>query len=224
MKQLETHLNSKRLITQSNKKNRAHKINEQHRFSFEESGIQMFHDIIDYLDVEKSDRYLREPTKTFCNIYAYDFCSFTWAYLPRVYWNKKSFSNILMGQEVKAEYGKTVRELSANMLYDFLVSEGKEYHQWEEIDDPVELQNLANKGHVCIICAKHSNPRRSGHITIVPPEYKKFRRQGLIPVQSQAGASNFKYKMRQNWYMRDHYSHFGFFVNRRPKNISFRAA
>ena len=88
----------------------------------------------------------------------------------------------------------------------------------------LELQNLANEGHVCIISAKHSNARRSGHMTIVPPEYKGFTREGAIPVQSQAGASNFKYKLGQNWYLNDRYSDFGFIVNRRPKGISFKGA
>lgn len=218
---LEVHLETKHLITQY-KKSRAHRINEKRSFSFEEKGIQMFHEIIEYLDVENSVRYQREPTKTFDNVYAYDFCSFTWAYLPRVYWNERSLSSILMGQEVKPGYGQTVRELSANMLYDFLVDQGKKYHNWEQIEDPVELQNLANEGHVCIISAKHRNTRKSGHITIVPPEHKRFIRQGLVPVQSQAGSSNFKYKTRQNWYLKDSYSDFGFFVNRRPKEISFK--
>ena len=220
---LEVHLETKKIIT-PNTSRRAHRINEKCSFSFEEKGIQMFHEIIEYLDVENSVRYQREPTKTFDNVYAYDFCSFTWAYLPRVYWKKKSLSNILAGQEVKAGYGETVRELSTNMLYDFFLNEGKYYHNWEQIENPVELQNLANEGHICIISAKNSNTRRSGHMTIVPPEYKGFTRKGAIPVQSQAGAGNFKYKLGQNWYLNNRYSDFGFFVNRRPKEISFKGA
>ncbi|MGH1339712.1 MAG: hypothetical protein ACRBFS_26575 [Aureispira sp.] len=220
-KKLEVHLETKNLIT-AQKKNRAHKINDKMSFSFEEKGVQMFHDIIDYLDVEKSPRYKREPTKTFCNIYAYDFCSFTWAYLPRVYWNKKALAALAEGVEVKTLYGKTVRELSANMLYDFLVGIGKTEHDWEEIQDTLELQKLANEGHVCIICAKHKNARRSGHITIVAPEQENYKRKGLVPVQSQAGANNYKYKSGNNWYLSKSYSDYGFFVNRRPSELTFK--
>jgi hypothetical protein len=221
-KKLEAYLELDRVTVTPQKKNRVYKINEKKLSNFKEKKAPTFHDIFDYLDVENSVRYKREPSKTFCNVYTCDFCSFTWAYLPRVYWNKKSFSEILKGKKVEANLLKTVHELSANMLYDFLVNEGEQYHNWEQVKSPVSLQQLANEGHVCIIVGKHHNPSKSGHITIVSPEHPHFKMKKRIPVQSQAGINNFKYKTGQDWFLKDKYCHVGFFVNKRPKDIPFK--
>lgn len=201
-------------VTPASEKRQAYRINIEEPLDYDLDSVDLYHQIIGFLDVEKSPRYKRQGSKTYCNIYAYDFCCYTTAYLPRVYWTDAAFGDILAGKEVAIEYGRTVSELSANKLYDFLVGKGKEYHNWEEVANGAELQHLANEGHVCIISAKRKDLATSGHITVVPPETEQFQMENSIPIQSQAGATNFKYKKRQSWYLGSQYSHYGFFVNK----------
>ena len=64
--------------------------------------------------------------------------------------------------------------------------------------DLTELQDAANQGEVCLICAQRNDLNMSGHIVAVVAETqtKQAARSGLQvtrPLQSQAGAVNFRY-------------------------------
>lgn len=56
--------------------------------------------VVEALNVSQSSRYQRTPTKTFCNIYAYDFVTAMGGYLPRVWWTRPALRRIEAGEEV----------------------------------------------------------------------------------------------------------------------------
>jgi hypothetical protein len=172
--------------------------------------------LVSALDVETSARYRPTTTRTYCNIYAYDFCYFAQAYLPRVWWYQKALLELSKGRSVAAAYGKTVYEQNANGLYDWLLEWGTDFG-WTRSFDASELQDRANTGGVGVICAKRRDPSRSGHITCVVPEFAETRArrtQGRVvaPLQSQAGSKNRRYFNDPWWIERaDQYQATAFF-------------
>ena len=165
--------------------------------------VRALRHIIDMLDVEHSARYQPTSHSTFCNIYAYDYCYFADAYLPRVWWTSRALVRLAQGEAVEATYGTTVRELNANALFDWLTEWGDDFG-WSRVFDLDNLQHAINEGGVAVICGRRRVPSRSGHITCVAPETAEvpaLRQAGKIvaPVQSQAGARNKRYFATAWW-------------------------
>ena len=186
-----------------------------------EQKIQVIHQIINFLSVNTSKRYLpiNNGQTTYCNIYAYDFCYLNSAYLPRVWWTQKAILNIQQKISVNVSYGETVRELRANDLFDWLDEWGSSYG-WIRTFDLTELQNQVNQGKVGLICAKRLDTNRSGHIVAVVPETATFvaRHSGGVviePLQSQAGVSNKKLFNNSNqwWTKPNTFREFGFWYH-----------
>ena len=181
-----------------------------------EEKIKSIHEVIQFLNVEKSARYQPKTSSTYCNIYAYDYSYLTGAYIPRVWWRSKAIENLRKGEKVQALYGTTLQEMNANALFNWFVDYGKEF-KWKRVFDLETLQLEANKGKVCIICAIRVNQNESGHIVAVVPEtnaHKALRVDSKvsIPLQSQAGRNNKKY-FTQNWWSNSRYREFGFWVH-----------
>jgi hypothetical protein len=159
--------------------------------------VASMHAIVAALDVQNTSRHLRYApvnNKTFCNIYAYDFCMANQAYLPRVWWTSKALIALNQQKAIDVVYGETVHELNANALFDWLNEWGDDFG-WKRTFDLNELQAHSNDGAVGIICAKRQDTSRSGHIVAVLPEIASMqatRQSGhvTIPVQTQAGAKN----------------------------------
>lgn len=171
--------------------------------------------VINFLQVETSARYAPEPSATYCNIYAYDVAYLLGVYLPRVWWTDTALEEIQAGRVPGAEYGKTVREMSANSLYRWLVGPGQGFG-WTRHRTPGEAQDAANRGRLAVICAERA--QGSGHISIVVPEglppfdLRAVRAQGgvVVPVQSQAGRRNYAASLEPgSWWERNHRA-FGF--------------
>lgn len=174
--------------------------------------------IINYLDSQATShlRYKPKSATTYCNIYAYDYCYLAGVYLPRVWWMDKAIQQLRNGQATDVIYGKTVRELNANMLHDWFEDYGIEFG-WERVLDLDLLQAHADNGEVCIIVAQRTDLNRSGHITAVVPQHDTFqaarKANGEIsrPVESQAGAKNYRFVVnRSAWWSRDKFRSFGF--------------
>jgi hypothetical protein len=174
--------------------------------------------ILNYLDPGKSTHVRYQPGggKTYCNIYAYDYAQRCKTYVPRVWWTPAALAKIAQGNVPPVLYGNTVREMTANMLHDWFIDFGGIYG-WSRIYDVDALQTDANSGRVCIIVAKRINLARSGHIVAVVPETPAVaaaRSGGVVvrPVQSQAGAVNFKAKVPGNRWWADtaRFQSFGF--------------
>ncbi len=213
-------------ITRENRSGRAYPIGEADRPSMDMTSIEKrnesIHKIIDYLDVEVSERYEPGNNKTFCNIYAYDYCYLAGAYIPRVWWKAANLCQLFRKKEVKVAYGETIEELNANRLHDWLVEFGKDFGWVREFDLDV-VQTAANKGKVVLITAKRKELNRSGHICMIAPEdaiNKSERDENAkvtLPLQTQAGAKNRKYFTHfgngSKWWTHSKYRDFGFWVH-----------
>ncbi len=155
--------------------------------------------IVDYLAVDKAAHKRYKPTSnaTFCNIYVHDFCHLAGIYLPRVWWTERAIEKLTSGQTVEPLIGNTIREMRANDLFRWLKDFGLRFG-WRQTGTLDKLQQAANQGGVGVIVARRTIEGRSGHIVIVPPETEQHqaeRKQGVVvkPLQSQAGAVNFRY-------------------------------
>lgn len=172
--------------------------------------------ILEWLDVEESARYRATGSSTYCNIYACDYCYLAGVYLPRVWWKSQAIAKLRAGTAVRAEYDKTVVELNANSLLNWLVEFGDEFG-WERVFDLDQLQEGANSGGLGIICAQRAELNRPGHIVAVVPEtagHAAVRDNGALlrPLQSQAGSTNLKYSTL-HWWGQSKFRQFGFWVH-----------
>jgi hypothetical protein len=156
--------------------------------------------IIDYLAVDKASfkRYQPRDGLTFCNIYAHDYCHLAGVYLPRVWWSQAAIVRLSHGETVEPLIGQTIDEQRANDLFRWFRDFGPLFG-WRQTGTMTKLQQHANQGGVGIIVARRTEEGRSGHITAVVPETEDERAKrdstGEVtqPLQSQAGARNFRY-------------------------------
>lgn len=175
------------------------------------------HKVIEWLDVEHSDRYEPTSRNTFCNIYAYDVAYCLGAFLPRVWWNDEAITRLLRNQEVQPLYDRTVRELNANSLTNWFEQYGPSF-QWQRFTNLTSLQERVNKGTLGIIVGRRTNLNQSGHIVAVVPETAELpaQRNGdkvISPLQSQAGARNRQYFTSSNWWTNPaKFAKFGFWA------------
>jgi hypothetical protein len=154
--------------------------------------------IIDYLAVEKPThaRYQPANQRTFCNIYAHDFCTLAGVYLPRVWWTPGAIERLARGETVAPKLGSTIDEQRANDLFRWLRDFGPRFG-WRQTGTLTKLQTETNIGAIGLIVARRTDDGRPGHITVVIPETgdHKAKRNGdgdvIAPLQSQAGAVNF---------------------------------
>lgn len=193
------------MIPQVNLKAKA-KINEISSRAFPLLDAPLLKDsakIIDFLKVEKSERYKPNSTQTFCNIYAYDYAMLFGAYLPRVWWKEEA----IKANKFDVIYGKTVVELNVNALYEWFQTYSKNYG-WREITSKSEAQKLANNGKCVVMLAANKLASKSGHIVAIVKETEKHKAlyaNGLcdkicaIPLQSNAGRVNKEYFCSEWW-------------------------
>jgi len=174
--------------------------------------------IVDWLAVDDPEhlRYQRHGSTTFCNIYAHDYCYLAGAYLPRVWWTSKALLALAAGESVTPLYGKTVRELNANNLFEWLVDFGPDFG-WNRTFELDPLQAAANRGEVGIVCAQRRQLELSGHVCAVVPETADHQasRSGdavTVPLTSQAGFRNFRYGV-ETWWTQEKFGHFGFWIH-----------
>jgi hypothetical protein len=114
-------------------------------------------------------------------------------------------------------YADTVRELNANALLNWLSDLGPRFG-WQRVVDETTLQTAANEGKVGIICAQRTDLERPGHIVAVVPETGTHRAQRAgssvtIPLQSQAGSTNFRYGSGPAWWRGARFRAFGFWTH-----------
>ncbi len=175
-------------------------------------GINM---ILNYLDVEKSERYLASGRNSYCNVYVHDYAYLCGVYLPRVWWSDKAVAALTLGKKVDKRIDVSVYEIGASKLYDWLTDWGGLFG-WKRVFDPHEAQESANNGQVVLISAKRSIANTPGHICIIAPEnfnIKAIRENGRvsIPVMSHAGNKNRKY-FQHRWWTHKQFKFFGFWV------------
>jgi len=175
------------------------------------------HNVIEYLDVEHSARYLPRAGSTYCNIYAYDVAYCLGAYLPRVWWTAEAIIQLQQGQTLVPKYDQNITEYTANRICNWFDQYGVSFG-WQRLFDLTALQNEVNKGKLGIIVGQRINMSNPGHIVAVVPENDQHRakRNGttvISPLQSQAGAKNKKYFTGLNWWEdTSRFKKFGFWL------------
>ncbi len=177
--------------------------------------------IVEWLNVEKAahKRYQPGDGKTFCNIYAHDFCHLAGVYLPRVWWTQRAIEKLARNEMVQPLLGSTIEEIRANSIFGWLRDFGDRFG-WRQTGELTKLQNAANLGGIGLIIAKRAEDGRSGHVTIVIPELdnSKAKRNAngevIAPLQSQAGAQNFKMGTgRSGWWLDTKFSDHAFWIH-----------
>jgi hypothetical protein len=156
--------------------------------------------IINYLAVDKVSHVRYQPRSglTFCNIYAHDYCHLAGAYLPRVWWTPDAIERLARGGRVEPHLESTIDEQRANDLFRWLRAFGIRFG-WRQTSTLTKLQTEVNAGAVGLIVARRKVDGKSGHIVAVVPETNNDRARRdssgdvIAPLQSQAGARNFRY-------------------------------
>ncbi len=179
------------------------------------------HAIIAWLAVDNPAhrRYKPRSGATFCNIYCHDYCHLAGAYLPRTWWSATAIAELSRGRPIAPLIENTVYEMRANGLFHWLREFGPGFG-WQRTGSPVELQQEANHGAVALIVARRKENGRPGHIVAVVPESDGHAatrdKAGELssPLQSQAGASNFRYGVgRPGWWKREQFADFAFWLH-----------
>jgi hypothetical protein len=177
--------------------------------------------IIDFLDVERPAhaRYRPAGGRTFCNIYAHDFCHLAGVYLPRVWWTPGAIERLGRGEDVEPRLGATIDEQRANDLFRWLRDFGTRFG-WRRTGTLTKLQTEANIGAVGLIVARRVEDGRPGHITVVVPETGDHRAKRdaagdvVAPLQSQAGVRNFSRDTGPlNWWKKETFADSAFWIH-----------
>ncbi|HEY0333022.1 MAG TPA: hypothetical protein VGC74_04825 [Stenotrophomonas sp.] len=177
--------------------------------------------IIAWLDCEKPAhrRYQPRDGLTFCNIYTHDFCHLAGSYLPRVWWSAPALLKLQRGETVAPLIGDTIHEMRANDLFRWLREFGTGFG-WRQTGTLTKLQLAANQGALGLIVARRKEDGRSGHIVMVVPEVDDHRAKRdangdvTSPLQSQAGARNFRYGgLPAGWWNGGQFAEFAFWVH-----------
>ena len=178
--------------------------------------------IIDYLAVDKTAHLRYKPipkVATFCNIYAHDYCHLAGVYLPRVWWSAAAIEKLAQGQTVVPILDKTIDEQRANDLFRWLRDFGMRFG-WRQTGSLTKLQQEVNQGAIGIIVARRKIEGKSGHIVAVVPETDqhaaKRNAAGEVtaPLQSQAGAGNFRYGTGgTNWWKGQQFAESAFWIH-----------
>lgn len=159
-------------------------------------------ELVRWLAVDKHARYRAIAGTTYCNVYAHDYCNLRGAYLPRVWWGQSV--RFVAGVAPSAVLGKTVFELSANALFEWLDARSADFG-WRRLQNVDEAQSAANANEVVVICARRKLATAPGHIAVVLPEgpLTAIRERGDVvkPVQSQAGGRNFVMEVPGKWWL-----------------------
>ena len=177
--------------------------------------------IIDWLGVDLTahKRYLPREGLTFCNIYTHDYCFLAGAFLPRVWWTPGSIEKLVQGKQVEPRLGSTIEEMRANNIFRWLRDFGMRFG-WRQTGTPTKLQTEVNQGALGLIIARRVIEGRSGHMVMVVPETAEHsaRRNAAgevtAPLQSQAGATNFRYGTGTlSWWKHPRFAEFAFWLH-----------
>lgn len=177
--------------------------------------------IIDHLAVDRPAhrRYAPGGGHTFCNIYAHDYCFLAGVYLPRVWWTPDAVERLARGEAVEPRLGGTIDEQRANDLFRWLRAFGSRFG-WRQTGTLTKLQTEVNAGAVGLIVGLRNTDGKPGHIAMVVPEIEDFRARRnavgdvIAPLQSQAGATNFRYGTgKTNWWTDARFADAAFWIH-----------
>lgn len=195
------------------------------RLRMDGRAIGPLHDFVKWANVENPDhkRWYPSNGRTFCNIYAHDYCHAAGVYLPRVWWMADAIQRQLRLEQTSAVYGQSVYEMDANGLYEWLVHWGPAFG-WKRARSLEHLQGCANRGAVALISAANADWRAPGHIAIVLPENRNARAiransQVFLPLVSETGVQPMTCGTPgKEWWRREPFDRFGLFYNLAPSS------
>lgn len=186
--------------------------------------IKQFYTLASELNPQENERYQPGHGDTQCDAATGDFADKCGCFLPAGFFWNDLYINLHDQYNLKWEfkYKVNVHELSANNLYDWLIGKYSAGFGWERINTVTELQELANKGYLCIISGKNNLPKGHGHISIVLPENKekgmiaqRIKGQVFCPIIFQAGAICYNWTNKNSWFLSKQFKDtHGFFFNR----------
>jgi hypothetical protein len=178
--------------------------------------------IIDWLAVDEPAHLRYQPRQglTFCNLYCHDYCHLAGVYLPRVWWSEAALLRLSRGEVLPPLIGDTIREMRANDLFRWLADFGPAFG-WRRTGTLTKLQMAANQGAVGLIVARRKEDGRSGHVVAVVPETdtERARRDAatgevVAPLQSQAGARNFRHGTgARDWWRGEQFAESAFWLH-----------
>jgi hypothetical protein len=178
-------------------------------------------EIIAWLAVDKPAHVRYQPGngKTFCNVYVHDYCHLAGVYIPRVWWSQAAIAALAQGHPVAPRLGSTIDEQRANDIFRWLRDFGPSFG-WRGATSLDELQLEVNLGAIGVIIARRRIEGRSGHMVVVVPETTeqsaKRNAAGHVtkPLQSQAGAVNFRYGTSSlDWWLDDRFAESAFWIH-----------
>jgi len=116
-------------------------------------------------------------------------------------------------------YADTIDEQRANDLFRWLRDFGMSFG-WRQTGTLTKLQDEVNFGAIGLIIAQRKVDGLSGHVVMVVPETteEKARRNAggevIAPLQSQAGATNFRYGTgKLDWWKDERFSNSAFWIH-----------
>lgn len=180
-------------------------------------------EVIDYLDVEHSQRYQPVGRDTWCNIALCDLAFLCGLYVPRVWWDDRALARIAAGEDVPVRYpafshgvevpnSGTVREMNANDLCDWAPAWGPNYG-WtiREATPENEAEAQAAVDATGLPGFVVARSPHIGHISGIVPSMLLGGPVQPGLVQTQAGAVNRKL-FRANWWKSSNFDrrYFGF--------------
>jgi len=130
-----------------------------------------------------------------------------------------AIERLARGETVTPRLGSTIDEQRANDLFRWLRAFGPRFG-WRQTSTLTKLQTEANAGALGLIVARRVVDGKSGHIVMVVPETgtDQARRDSaaevIAPLQSQAGASNFRRGTgRLNWWKGAEFAESAFWIH-----------
>jgi len=205
----EAHLSPRGTPTGEGAHLRAFPLSEQRRLG---QGFNSVDAVLDFLDVEHSERYARTLHDTYCNIYAHDALRLCGRYIPRVWWDDAALAKIARGEAVVARYPTwdeatkrelpgtgTIRELNANALHDWTRDYARNFGWRVGTSEADAIEAVNGSGLPGYVVARA--PHGAGHIAvIVPNDVRGAPAAPDGPVQSQAGAHNHR-AFANHWWL-----------------------
>lgn len=130
-----------------------------------------------------------------------------------------AIEKLAQGKTVEPKIGATIDEMRANNLFRWLRDFGSRFG-WRQTGTLSKLQVEVNQGAIGLIIARRKEDGRSGHMVAVVPETAEHTAtrnaagEVVAPLQSQAGAVNFRFGTgKRDWWKDDRFAESAFWLH-----------
>lgn len=169
--------------------------------AFMRGDLRSFTSLIDWLDVERSTRWLRDGDRTYCDHYFLDF--FDQWYGANVvpnpagrWWTSTAIEQLRAGAKFPATRENT-RERNATGLNEWLRTDGPAFG-WRHLPSAAALREYVTQ------TGLPGAISTAGHVAVVLPDaVSPTSDPNAPPLQSQAGGTNYRLRRAASWYARE---------------------